>query len=96
MIVSDDTKDDTCGYIKMTSKAYLIESSCKIDSFVKKTIHPDILAANGLRSTYDVLFYDVLYQYKKSNTWCCDLQVSWDYSNNGKNNLDFLKEYSTM
>ena len=79
----------------MTSKAYLIESNCKIDGFIKKTIHPDISAANGLRSTYDVLFYDVLYQYKKSNTWCCDLQVSWDYSNNGKNRLDFLKEYST-
>ena len=95
MMVSNDVEDDTSGYICMISKAYLIESNVKVDRFITKTIKPEISAANGLRSTYDVLFYDVLYQYKKSNTWCCDLQVSWDYSNNGKNNLDFLKEYST-
>lgn len=95
IMVSNDIEHDTSGYINMTSKAYLIESNVKIDNFITKTINPEILAANGLRSTYDLVFYDVLYQYKKSNTWCCDLKISWNYSNNGKNNLETLKEYAT-
>ena len=96
MMVSNDIEDDTSGYICMISKAYLIESNVKVDGFITKTIKPEVLAANGLRSTYDVLFYDALYQYKKSNTWCCDLKISWNYNNNnGKNNLETLKEYAT-
>jgi len=95
MMVSNDIKDDTNGYINMTSKAYLIESNVKVDGFIRKSFYPKISAANGLRSTYDVLFYNVLSQYKKSNTWCCDLKISWNYDNNGKNNLEILKEYAT-
>jgi hypothetical protein len=96
MMVSNDIEDDTTGYINMTSKAYLIESTVKVDGFIRKSFHSDISAANGLRSTYDVLFYNVLSQYKKSNTWCCDLKISWNYGNNGKNNLEILKEYATI
>ena len=94
MVVSNNLDEDTSGYINMISKAYLIESIQKIDNFLIKTIHSDILAANGLRSTYDVLFYDVLYQYKTSNTWCCDLTISWKNKNDGKNKLEMLKEYA--
>ena len=92
MIVSPYKKDNTQGYTLMCSKAYLIESNSRIDNFINKTITTNIAAANGLRSTYDVFFYDILYQYKISNTCYCELKVSWNRKN-GNNKLELLNEY---
>ncbi len=93
IIVSELKEDNTSGYNLMVSKAYLIESNPKVDNFIYNSINTTIPAANGLRSTYNVLLYDILHQYRISNICYCELKISWN-SKNGNNKLDILNECS--